>query len=239
MNWIKKNKSELISVMILNIIFLYLFSFTKIEGKIFSFFFLYLSVYIFVIILPERRWLIPIRILIELPATIIKILFPFDQIGLILMALVLFSFGILIIILYYVPEYIFNIDLNFASKFYILLIIGSILLTLFGSKIIFYINSILNSNRTEKKEKAQLNLTLTIINKKKIIFTLYSMYFLFLIPYSIFLLSNKNIFEIENLDRSIFNAFITYTAFERILANKNNIKIDIKIFFKKIIDTWK
>lgn len=239
MNWIKKNKSELISVMILNIIFLYLFSFTKIEGKIFSFFFLYLSVYIFVIILPERRWLIPIRILIELPATIILILFPFVQIGLILMALVLFSFGILIIILYYVPEYIFNIDLNFASKFYILLIIGSILLTLFGSKIIFYINSILNSNRTEKKEKAQLNLTLTIINKKKIIFTLYSMYFLFLIPYSIFLLSNKNIFEIENLDRSIFNAFITYTAFERILANKNNIKIDIKMFFKKIIDTWK
>jgi hypothetical protein len=239
LNWIKKNKAQLIFTLVLFVIFFGFYFLPETEGKFYSYISLYLGVLIFISTLPEKKWLKPIVLLIQLPAELIFLLAPFMQAFLMVMILSIFSFGILALILKQGPELILNIDLNFAAKFYLLLITGSILLTLFGNKAVPYFNSVINSSRTEQREESQLKLTLALVNKEKIIFLLYMGYFLYLIPYSISVLSNHNVFEIENLDRSIFNAFITYTAFERILANKDRLKIDYKGLRNKVFDTWK
>ncbi len=239
MNWINKNIGKLIFTIILTAVFFGFYLSGSNEAKVFALIFLYFGVLIFIGTLPDWRWLKPILILIQIPAAIIMLLGPFVQTFLMVMVLSLFSFGVLGIILKYFPEYPFNFDLNFASKFFIMLITGSVLLTLCGNKAIQYFNSIFNSSRTEEREKSQLNFTISLINKEKIIFILYLIYFLYLLPYSVALLSNTHLFEIENLDKAIFNAFITYTAFERLLANKDRIKMNFKGFSSKLLDAWK
>lgn len=236
--WFKTNRVPFLISAFFYIVFQVFYLLADKEGKIYSWMFFYISLLIFSNTLPKYKFLAPILLIIHIPIFLLKLIHPFIQTGLMFMMVFVFSFGILSLIFNFFPEYPFGLDFNFASKLYIILIIGSVILTLWGAHLIKYLNSIINNNRTEERGKAQLEFTLEIVNKNKITFIIYLFYFLYLIPYSVSALSSSSLFENPSIDKSIFNAFISYTAFERVLANTKLIKIDLKDFLTKLFKAW-
>ena len=237
--WIKKNGFKLLIPLIFYLIFQGLYSFGKEEGQLYSWMFLYVGILLFSHILPQWKILKPILILIQIPMLLLRLIHPFIQSFLMFMIMYMFSFGIITILFIHFPEYPLNLDLNLATKLYIILVSGSMILLLWGYKAIPYFNSIINNNRTLERERTQLDFTLSIVNKNKIKIIIYIGFLLYLIPYSVTFLSNKHLFHVPNLDKSIFNAFITYTAFERVLTNIDLMKVDWKSFFEKLFNAWK
>lgn len=238
-NWFIENRFLLLISVFLYLVFQGFYLFGGKDGQLFSWLFLYMGILLFSYTLPNWKLLIPILIIIQIPMLLLNIAHPFIQTFLMFIILFTFSYGLLAVLLRHFPEYPFQMDMTFASKLYILLITGSMLLTLTGHKAIPYFNSIINSSRTEEREKTQLDFTLSIVNKNKIKFLIYIGFLIYLIPYSIAILSNTSLFTIPNVDKAVFNAFISYTAFERVLTNLDLMKIDWKSFFNKLFNTWK
>ncbi|MBK7183960.1 MAG: hypothetical protein IPH89_14140 [Bacteroidetes bacterium] len=236
--WIKTNRISLLISVFFYIVFQAFYMFAGKEGKIYCWLFLYISLLIFFNTLPKNKFLTPILLIIQIPILLLNLIHPFIQTGLMFMLVFVSSFVLLSLLFNFFPEYPFGLDLNLASKLYLILILGSVILTLWGARLIKYFNSIVNNNRTEEREKAQLEFTLEIVNKDRITFLIYLFYFLYLIPYSVSALSNISLFGNPSIDKSIFNAFISYTAFERVLANTKLIKIDFKKFLSKLFKAW-
>jgi hypothetical protein len=237
-NWLIENRFPLIISLFLYLIFQGFYLYGGKDGQLFSWMFLYMGILLFSSTLPNWKLLTPILIILQIPMLLLKLIHPFIQTFLMFIMLFTFSFGLLALLLKHFPEYPFQLDMTFASKFYILLITGSMILTLWGHKAIPYFNSIINSSRAEEKENTQLVLTLSIMNRNKIKFLIYIGFLIYLIPYSIALLSNTYLFNIPNVDKAVFNAFISYTAFERVLTNIDLMKIDWKSFFNKLFKAW-
>ncbi len=238
-HWFEVNRFHILIALFLYLLFQGFYLIGSKDYKFYSWIFLYMSVLFLSYILPRWKLLLPILIIVELPMILIKLIHPFIQSLLVIKILFLFTFGILAIILKYFPEYPFELDITFSSKLYILLIIGSMALTLWGNKAIIYLNTIINNTRTELRVEKQLEFTLSIVRSNKIKFVIYLGFLIYLIAYSIAHLSNTSLFKLPNVDKSIFNAFITYTAFERVLSNLNLIKINWKSFLNKLFEAWK
>jgi hypothetical protein len=193
---------------------------------------LYFAVFGFSRTLNNKKWLKPIILIIQLPISIFPLIFSIN----VFLLVFGFSYGIFALILFFLPEYLLNLDLNFATKLYLVLTFGSIILTKWGVSLIKYFNSIVNSSRTKAREEAQLNLTLELANEKAIKSFTYLLYFIYLIPYSVTTLAGTSLFAIPNIEKSIFFAFITYTALERVLTSRS-IPSNCRALIEKFVKT--
>ena len=80
-----------------------------------------------------------------------------------------------------------------------------------------------------KGELSQKMLLLnSVANIKKMRFVIYFSFFIFLFLFSMSNLNNINLFYSKDTNLSIFYAFITFLAFDRIMENTNLMKIDFK-----------
>lgn len=91
---------------------------------------------------------------------------------------------------------------------------------------------------SEKMKKFKLDeLTNYVLNKENIRFIIYSSFFIYLIIFSFQYLQNSSIFEIEEKDRAVYQSFLCFLAFDRLLLNSKRFILIPSELLKKMINS--
>ncbi len=234
----RKLSLKIIIPIICYVFFYGLHLFEKDSGSYYSYFFLYLGLYTSSHLLPN--WIIfkQIKILIAIPAVLILLLGPLMQVFFFIIYALIVPFSIIALIYKIVPEYVFGVDLNYSTKLYLILVTGTITTTLFVEKIMLKVNQGLNYDKPEKRQKSQMELALTLVNTERIRFIIYTLFFCYLVIFSLSKLADFEIFTIPKINLSIFYSFVTFIAFERIIHNLKLMKFRPRTFLIKLFNTW-
>ncbi|MCO5258591.1 MAG: hypothetical protein M9916_00410 [Crocinitomicaceae bacterium] len=110
---------------------------------------------------------------------------------------------------------------------------------IFGERLLFLIWKLDNYSRLNRNEfrlylkQRELFLKNTI-NRDRFRFLIYMLYFLFLIITSFINLEGYELSIMDSIYKPISYSFITFIAFDRILANKQIMKIDFKSFIRTL-----
>ncbi|MCH7414326.1 hypothetical protein MM213_12580 [Belliella sp. R4-6] len=233
--WIKKNKFSIIISLVFFVIFYF---FEKENRSYYSYIILYFGLYTFSSILPDWIVLKQVKKLIAIPAVLLLLIGPLIQVFIFIMYALVIPFVTIALIFEFFPEYLFGIDLNYSTNLYLVLITGTIFTTLFVEKIMLKINRSLNYDKPEKRKKSQMELALTLVNTERIRFLIYTLFFCYLIVFSISRLGNFEIFDTPMVNYSIFYSFVTFIAFERVITNLKLMRFSPKKFFDKLLNTW-
>ena len=138
----------------------------------------------------------------------------------------------------YFPEFLFEIDLTYSSKVYFVLILSTLFITFCIKGILIRINNYVNYNKSNAEKESQLELTLSLANKKRIRFVIYFFFFCYLIIFSFAKLNEVSLFQIPNVDLSIFYSFVTYIALDRVSSNLELMDFNPRNFFSKAVKSW-
>lgn len=91
---------------------------------------------------------------------------------------------------------------------------------------------------SEKMKKFKLDeLTEYILNKENIRFIIYSSFFIYLLIFSFQYLQNSSIFEIGEKDKAVYQSFLCFLAFDRLLLNSKRFILLPSVFLKKMISS--
>ncbi len=91
---------------------------------------------------------------------------------------------------------------------------------------------------SEKMKKFKLDeLTEYVLNKENIRFIIYSAFFVYLFILSFQNLQNSSIFEIIEKDKAVYQSFLCFLAFDRLLLNSNRFVLLPSIFLKKMLNS--
>lgn len=92
------------------------------------------------------------------------------------------------------------------------------------TKIVFYF-VILNENMNRIFEKYELKKAISYINESKNIqFLIYTIYFIYMVIFSIEICSHDGKFSLNLYDKAIAQSFVTFLAFDRLLVNAPKIE---------------
>ena len=93
---------------------------------------------------------------------------------------------------------------------------------------------------SEKMKKLRLDeLTEYVLNKENIRFIIYSSFFIYLIIFSFQFLQNSSVFEIAEKDKSVYQSFLCFLAFDRLLLNSNRFILMPSELLKRMINSIK
>ena len=237
-NWFKKY----IFLIIFSIVFFGLAYWTNYyEGENeypYSFILYYIAISSTSSLLPDRIVLKQIKNIIGFPAAILMLSAPLIEVVFFSM----FAFVLPFLLIYKLENLIsaslLNNSLNSATKLYLVLVLGTIFITLFCEKIIKIMNKVMNYEKSKQRINSNLDLALSLANKSKVRFVIYLSFFIYLIIFSVERLNNIQIFETEQFNFAVFYSFATYIAFERILHNLNLMQINPKLFYSKLYKAW-
>ncbi|MEG9329228.1 hypothetical protein V6B16_14910 [Salinimicrobium catena] len=203
----------------------------------YSYLFYYIAISSTAGALPDWIVLKQIKNIIGLPAALLMMSAPLIEVYFFFVFAFVFPFFGIYKLLILVSD-LFEIVLNAATILYLVLVIGTIIITLFCEKIIELINYVMNYEQSNKRRKSNLNLALSLANKNKVRFLIYLSFFIYLIVFSIERLNNIQVFDTEQFNFAVFYSFATYIAFERIIHNLNLMKIQPKVFYSKLYQAW-
>ncbi|MAC94212.1 MAG: hypothetical protein CMC96_01790 [Flavobacteriales bacterium] len=89
---------------------------------------------------------------------------------------------------------------------------------------------------SEKIKKFKLDaLTEYVLNKENIRFIIYSSFFIYLLMFSFQYLQNSSIFEIGEKDRAVYQSFLCFLAFDRLLLNSKRFILMPSELLKKML----
>jgi chromate transport protein ChrA len=91
---------------------------------------------------------------------------------------------------------------------------------------------------SEKIKKFKLDeLTEYVLNKENIRFIIYSSFFIYLLIFSFQYLQNSSIFEIGEKDRAVYQSFLCFLAFDRLLLNSKRFILMPSELLKKMLNS--
>ncbi|MCD8401305.1 hypothetical protein G1K66_12320 [Tenacibaculum finnmarkense] len=180
---------------------------------------------------------------ISFPLAIFLLLFQFTipSIGLVLhiFLFVLFSFAFPLLLLR-INEYFDYVTLTEQTTLFINLTFATCFSVAFYRQLLSFIYQFgpFKIKNSEKMKKFRLDeLTEYVLNKENIRFIIYSSFFIYLIIFSFQLLQNSSVFEIAEKDRAIYQSFLCFLAFDRILLNSNKFILLPSQLLKKMINS--
>jgi hypothetical protein len=235
-NWFKKN----IFLMIFSIVFFglaYWSNYYESEYP-YSYFLYYIAISSTSSLLPDWILFKQIKNIIGLPAAILMLSAPLIEVFYFLMFAFVFPFFLIYRLVDLISASLLNNNLNSATELYLVLVLGTIFITLFCEKTIKFMNKVMNYEKSKQRINSNLDLALSLANKSKVRFVIYLSFFIYLIIFSVERLNNIQIFETEQFNFAVFYSFATYIAFERILHNLNLMQINPKLFYSKLYKAW-
>lgn len=180
---------------------------------------------------------------ISLPLAIFSFLFQFaiPTIGLVLHIFLfgLFAFA-LPLLLIRANEYFDYITLTEQTALFINLTFATCFSVAFYKQILNFVYRFgpFRIKESKKMKKFRLDeLTEYILNKENIRFIIYSSFFIYLIIFSFQYLQNSSIFEIQEKDRAVYQSFLCFLAFDRILLNSKSFILLPSEFLNKMINS--
>ena len=100
-----------------------------------------------------------------------------------------------------------------------------------------YISGPYRTKTSEKVKRYKLEeLTNYIINKENVRFTIYSLFFIYLLIFSFQYLQNSSIFG-DEIDRAVYQSFLCFLAFDRLLLNAKMFVVTPSEFLKRMTDS--
>jgi hypothetical protein len=131
------------------------------------------------------------------------------------------------------------IDLSKGTQVFVALTIGALESVVLYKYIIrlVYSFSPIKVNNSEKYEKFKLKeLTEYLLTPKNIKFIFYTLYFIYLIIFSIMYLENKIFFISQTIDFAVLQAFLVFLAFDSLVTNSKEIRvIPTKLLYKMVV----
>lgn len=188
--------------------------------------------------LPENKFFNFIKIAVAIPYIIGIFILPFIELFFLLMVTVFTPLTVIALFIDKVPEAILGIDLLFNTKLYLMLIISSILISLFAEIIIVKFITYWNRTKSDERVSKRVEFTLGLINSGVIKYSIYFLFCLSLFVFSIAKFNQIDIFEDRDIVNVILTSFATFIAFDRLTLNKNLININPKRMFKKLLNLW-
>lgn len=92
--------------------------------------------------------------------------------------------------------------------------------------------------KSDKYERYNLKeLTGYILNKENVRFMIYTLFFIYLVMLSIQNLQGTSVFEVVEKDKAIYQSFLCFLAFDRLLLNSNRFILLPSVLLKKIISS--
>lgn len=198
----------------------------------------YLGVLSITLTLPDWKIFKIIKIIISIPAGIFFYIGPLLKVFFVFTYAYLLPFGLFSFFYKYVPIYILNFNLSYASKVYLVLTSTTIFVTLFSEKIMIWTNKIINENNPDELVSLYHSLGTHLINKHRTRYIIFFSFFIYLIIYSLTSLNQNDLFNIENTNVAIMQTFGTYIAFDRLISNRNLFEFKPKIFLQKLSKIW-
>ncbi|NER15120.1 hypothetical protein GWK08_16820 [Leptobacterium flavescens] len=241
-NWIKQNSLSLIISISLVVIFLAFVFFSEESFKglnNLAYFFLYMGISIFSWTLPKNRIFNIIKIILAVPYLILMFLMPFFGFLYASIYGILGPLAAITIFIHYVPEYLFNVDLLFATKLYLVLTIWSIVVVSFSEKIMRRVILIQDNDKPNNRKEKQIDFTLSLINNGIIKYIIYLSFFISLVIFSFTRLNQIEIFDNNDLNTAIIQSFVTFIAFDRLIMNKQLFKFSRIEILKNLMNVWK
>lgn len=131
------------------------------------------------------------------------------------------------------------IELSKGTQVFVVLTIGALESVVLYKYIIrlVYRYSPIKVNNSEKYEKFKLReLTEYVLTPKNIKFIFYTLYFIYLIIFSIMYLENKIFFISQTIDFAVLQAFLVFLAFDSLVINSKEIRvIPTKLLYKMVV----
>lgn len=84
-----------------------------------------------------------------------------------------------------------------------------------------------------------IDLTNEILNKENIRFIIYTLFFVYLLVFSFQYLQNSTIFEIGEKDRAVYQSFLCFLAFDRLLLNSKRIILIPSRLLNKVMNSMR
>lgn len=118
------------------------------------------------------------------------------------------------------PELLFGWVIENAAAVFVILTVSSIVVTVYGDKLIGYWHNI--QDKDDKKKHKELSMI--ILDQSKTRWLIFAFYFVLLIVFTFASLNNTLLFSLKNIDIAILQSFATYVAFDRLITNWNTVK---------------
>ncbi len=134
--------------------------------------------------------------------------------------------------LLYIPERIFDIDINFVTKAYIVFTLFSIIFRVFAEKIFLFTGKL---HFKKENEKEHYELMVGMINNERIRYVLYFFYFFVLIIFSYMKFMAIDLFKHQNIQDAMLSSFATFIAFDRLVLNRALVSVNMRTHWEKLI----
>lgn len=236
--WFKAHLSILIFCVVFFGLFLAVHPVDNDENVFFSYLLLYMAVSAFSSLFPDWIIIKQIKLIINLPASILMLSGPLFQVWFFFVYAFVAPFLLIGGFIDFFSDNLLQMEISYPTKIYFLLVLGTIFTTLFCEKIIRMINLIMNYDHSETRKKSMIELSFSLANKNRIRFYIYLLYFFYLMIFSVGQLNNSEILFTSQVNLAVFYSFATYIAFERITQNYQLLDFKPKMFFKKLYNTW-
>ncbi|NEV95045.1 hypothetical protein G3567_12950 [Psychroflexus sp. YR1-1] len=94
----------------------------------------------------------------------------------------------------------------------------------------------IKSSRKIRKFRLE-ELTEYVINKENIRFIIYSSFFIYIMVYSFHFFQNSSIFDVQEQDKAVYQSFLCFLAFDRLLLNSKRFLIIPSELLRKLINS--
>ena len=212
----------------------------ELSSLIFKCIFYYGFIFAMALILPKNRYINKILLVIKMPFFILTLFMPLIKMFYLFIWGFVVPFIICFLVFSVIPEVIFNIDLTDATKIYLIVTLGTIIIILFSDKIIQKVNSIQEGDKPHRQE-SQLEFSRLFVNNGIAKFSIYAFYFIIIVVSSVVTLNRISTFLEKDMMLAIVQSFATYIAFERITNNLMLIKLnrkDIVLRLFKVFESY-
>ncbi|WP_299436567.1 hypothetical protein [uncultured Maribacter sp.] len=137
-------------------------------------------------------------------------------------------------------EYFDYVNLKEQTNLFIILTFATCVSVAFYKQILNFIYQFgpFRLKDSEKMKKFKLDeLTEYVLNKENIRFIIYSSFFIYLLVFSFQFLQNSSVFEIAEKDRAVYQSFLCFLAFDRLLLNSKRFILMPSELLKRMINS--
>lgn len=129
-----------------------------------------------------------------------------------------------------------NISLEYSTKLYLQISIYTILIRSFGNQLIGFLVKFYYKTDNQKEH---VNLTLSLVNEERIRYSIYLVFLVLLVYFSIINLEGEDSFTHKNVPSAVLNSFASFIAFDRLINNWSLIKFNSKRHWELLIEVYK
>jgi len=209
------------------------------DNKIYSLTLYYFGSLILIFSLPNWKVFDPLKSLAQISIVILKLTSTFLTSFLIVNVALLIPYFLITALLRNIPETLFNVSLEPQLELYLAFSLTAIIVTIFGEKLMLFVTKWIFITKRQTKIKSNYELALGFVNKDRIRFAIFFLYFIHMIYFSIDNLNGSLNLLDEQTNFAILHSFATYLAFDQLLTNKALIGFKPKELFQKLKNTWK